>query len=100
MLAIYACTAADLRRLAGRSAGAILALLGWPRPGLARRARPGFAALVVVAPFLLRLPGPGDDRGVVIVALRAGRRAPWSCRATPRRAGGRDRAGRWRSRSP
>ena len=61
MLSIYACTllicAASL--VAGR---AILALLGARRPAWLSGAT-GFAALVVVAPLLLRLPGPRDDRG-------------------------------------
>ena len=61
MLAIYACTLLILRRLAGRSAARSCALLGRERPPWLSGAT-GFAALVIVAPLLLRLPGRGDDR--------------------------------------
>src|SRR5688572_17970575 len=64
MLSIYACTllicAASL--VAGR---AILALLGARRPAWISGAT-GFAALVVVSPFLLRLPGRATTAAVIL----------------------------------
>ncbi len=70
MLSIYACAllicAASL--VAGR---AILALLGRRRPAWLSGAT-GFAALVVVAPLLLRLPGRSTTAAVIVgVALVA-----------------------------
>ena len=112
MLAIYACDALILLAslLIGR---AILALLGWPRagatPGLA--ARPdwlsgavGFAALVTVTPFLLRLPGRATTAaillGLVLVAARRGRPAAIRDRAAARRGRRRRRVADRRRRSP
>ncbi len=77
MLAIYASTALILLAslLIGR---AILALLGWPRAGAtpALGAMPawlsgavGFAALVTVTPFLLRLPGRATTTAILLGLL-------------------------------
>ena len=69
MLAIYACAALILAAslLLGR---AILDLLDWPRPAWLAGAT-GFAALVVVAPFAIRLPGRGLTAAIVIAVLCA-----------------------------
>jgi hypothetical protein len=67
MLAIYACTALILAAslLLGR---AILGLLEWPRPIWLAGAT-GLGALVVIAPFLVRLPGRATTAAVVVGAL-------------------------------
>ena len=64
MLATYATAALILAAslLLGR---AILGLLGWPRPVWLSGAA-GFAALVVVSPFLVRLPGRALTAAVVV----------------------------------
>jgi hypothetical protein len=76
MISIYACTlaicAASL--IGGR---AILALLGRDRPAWLSAAT-GFAALVVVTPFLLRLPGRSTTAAIVLgLALIAAAVVAW-----------------------
>ncbi len=66
MIAIYACTLLILA--ASLAIGrAILVALGGPRPAWMSGVT-GFAALVIVAPLLLRLPGRATT-ALVIVAL-------------------------------
>ena len=80
MLAISACAALILAAslLLGRG---ILDLLDWPRPAWLAGAT-GFAALVVVAPFAIRLPGRALTAAILVgalcalAALRLARR-PW-----------------------
>ena len=69
MLAISACAALILAAslLLGR---AILDLLDWPRPAWLAGAT-GFAALVVVAPFAIRLPGRALTAAILVGALCA-----------------------------
>jgi hypothetical protein len=86
MLSIYACTLliCTASLVAGR---AILALLGRRRPAWISGAT-GFAALVVVAPFLLRLPGRATTAAVILgLALLA---ASVVVARDVRRAGDRD----------
>ncbi len=67
MIAIYATAALIL--LASLVVGrAIASLLGWRRSGWLTGAI-GFAALVVVAPFLLRLPGRATTATIVLALL-------------------------------
>ena len=99
MLAIYACAALILAAslLLGR---AILDLLDWPRPAWLAGAT-GFAALVVVAPFAIRLPGRALTAAILVGApLRARRAAAGAPAAAGRRTGlaGRGRGGRDRDR--
>jgi len=70
MLAIYASAAAILAAslIGGR---AILALARWPGPAWLAGAT-GFAALVVVAPFLVRLPGRATTAAIVLALALAG----------------------------
>ncbi|MGH2954574.1 MAG: hypothetical protein ACRDK9_11285 [Solirubrobacterales bacterium] len=67
MLAIYASTLVILLAslLLGR---AILAVLGWPRPAYLSGAV-GFATLVAIAPFVVRLPGRATTAAVLLGAL-------------------------------
>ena len=67
MLAIYASTAliAAASLVIGR---AILAVCGWPRPAWLSGAT-GFAVLVIVSPFLVRLPGRATTAAIVLGAL-------------------------------
>jgi hypothetical protein len=84
VLAIYAASAVILAAslLLGR---AVLDLLGWPRPAWLAGAT-GFAALVVVAPFAIRLPGRALTAAILIGILCA-LAALWLLRR-PRPAGG------------
>jgi hypothetical protein len=67
MLAIYANTA--LIVLASLVIGrAILALSGWPRPAWLSGAT-GLAALIVLSPFLIRLPGRATTAAIVLGVL-------------------------------
>jgi hypothetical protein len=67
MLAIYASTAliAAASLLIGH---AILGLLGWPRPAWLSGAT-GFALLVVLSPFLVRLPGRATTAAILLGLL-------------------------------
>jgi hypothetical protein len=69
MLAIYASTAliAGASLLIGH---AILGLLGWQRPAWLSGAT-GFAVLVVLSPFLVRLPGRATTAAIVLGLLVA-----------------------------
>jgi hypothetical protein len=69
VLEIYACTA--LICAASVLVGsAILILLGWPRP-LWLAGATGFAALVTVAPFLVRLPGRATTAAILLALALA-----------------------------
>ncbi|MGH2951636.1 MAG: hypothetical protein ACRDKX_06300, partial [Solirubrobacterales bacterium] len=65
MIAIYAPTLLILLAslLVGR---VILALVDWPRPAYLAGAV-GFAALVTIAPFILRLPGRATTAAVLLL---------------------------------
>ncbi len=65
---------------------ALMLAMGWKRPEWVAGAV-GFAALVVVAPFLVRLPGRGLTAAVILGRRRdrvRGRDAPGDAPASPR----------------
>ena len=82
MLSIYASAAVILAAslIGGR---AILALTRWPSPAWLAGVT-GFAALVVVSPFLVRLPGRGTTAAIVLALALAGA-ALWVVRGVERR---------------
>lgn len=86
MLSIYASAAVILAAslIGGR---AILALTRWRSPAWLAGVT-GFAALVVVSPFLVRLPGRGTTAAIVLALALAGA-ALWLVRGADRRGGDR-----------